>query len=176
MTIEIDPPAQLVLIGLLAVSSASLFLRAIVFFQRERQHVQSTYPTAWTMAQCRAIERLRAVIGLLLLLLWLAFLFVAPAIEMRWPNHGIIAFVILLLLLSNAWLLLLLPRNWEKFGAISRSFSIVIAFLVVWWGMTFTATGWLLAKASASPLPRLHTISGVYAAVNSYCGSITALT
>jgi hypothetical protein len=163
MTIEIDPPTQLVLIGLLAVSSASLFLRSIVFFRRDRRRIRSTYPSAWSLAQCRAIEQFRLVTGLALLSLWGLFLFVAPAIAMRWAHYAVIAFVVLLLLISNAWLLLLLPRNWERFGAMSRSFAIVITFLVIWWGMTFTATGWLLAKATTWPAPRLHTIFGVYA-------------
>jgi hypothetical protein len=163
MTIEIDPPTQLMLIGLIAVSSVSLFLRAMVFIHRERRGVQSTYPGAWTIIQRQAIEQFRQAIGITLLTLWGAFLFVAPAIETRWPRYGLVGFVILLLLISNAWLLLLLPRNWEKLGAMSRSFSIVITFLVIWWGMTLTATGWLLAKASAPP--HLHSISGTYAAV-----------
>jgi hypothetical protein len=175
MTTAIGPPTQLVLIGLVAVSSASLFFRAIVFFQREKRGVRSTYPTVWTVAQCRAIEQFRLATGLVLLSLWGTFLFVTPAIETRSTHHAVIVFVVLLLLMSNAWLLLLLPRNWETFGAMSRSFSIVLAFLVAWWLMTFTATGWLLAKASASPLP-LHTFSGVYAVASPYCGSITAPT
>jgi hypothetical protein len=104
------------------------------------------------------------VIGIGLLLLWGIFVFVAPAIATRWAHYAIMAFVVLLLLISNAWLLLLIPRNWEGFGAMSRSFAIVIAFLLIWWGMTFSATGWLLAKAYTWPAPRLHTISGVYAA------------
>jgi hypothetical protein len=96
--------------------------------------------------------------------LWGLFLFVAPTIATRWENYAVIAFLVLLLLISNAWLLLLLPRNWEGFGAMSRSFAIVITFLVIWWGLAFTAPGWLLAKATTWPAPQLHTISGVYAA------------
>jgi hypothetical protein len=174
MTIDIGPSAQLVLVGLVAVTSGSLFLRAMIFFRHERRGQRSIYPNAWTTIQCRAIEWFRQVVGLVLLAIWGAFIFVAPAIDIKWPHFGIISLLILLLLVSNAWLLLLLPRNWEKFGAMSRSFSIVITFLLLWWGMTFTATGWLLAKGSTSP--RLHTVLGVYAAADSYCGSITATT
>jgi hypothetical protein len=151
-----------VLIGLVAVSLVSLLLRAIVFLHREKHGLRSNYPSVWSTFQRRAIEQVRQVIGLVLLALWGTFLSVAPAIEARWSHHGVIVFVILLLLLSNAWLLLLLPRNWERFGDISRSFSLVITFLVLWWGFTFTATGWLLAKAVEPP--PLHTISGSYAA------------
>jgi hypothetical protein len=132
--------------------------------------VRATYPSAWSTIQRRAVELVRQVIGLALLALWGAFLFVAPAIETRLPYYGVIGFVILLLLISNAWLLLILPRSWEKFGAMSRSFSIMITFIVIWWSATFTATGWLLARAAA-PQP-LHSISGSYAATTTADESI----
>jgi hypothetical protein len=81
----------------------------------------------------------------------------------NWPfGYAELISLVLLLLISNAWVLLLVPRNWEKFGAISRSFWITITFLAVWWGMIFTAAGWMFAKASESP--PLRSLSGVYAA------------
>ena len=62
-------------------------------------------------------------------------------------------FLILLLLISNAWVLLLVPRNWEKFSAVARSFRIAFTFLVVWWTVTFTATGWMLATVAKASAP-----------------------
>jgi hypothetical protein len=58
-------------------------------------------------------------------------------------------------------MLLLVPRNWQKFGTISRSFLITITFLIAWWLGTFTATEWMLVKVSEPPS---DLISGVYAA------------
>jgi hypothetical protein len=82
----------------------------------------------------------------------------------NWPFGYVETIIlILILLISNAWVLLLVPHNWEKFSAISQSFSITMTLLVVWWGATFAATGWMLATASASP--QVHIFGGVYAAL-----------
>jgi hypothetical protein len=97
--------------------------------------------------------------------IWGITFFIAPSAPPNWPFgyyfDGL--FMILLLLISNAWVLLLVPRNWQKFGAITRSFWVTIAFLAVWWGVTFTATGWMFATVSA-PSPTMHLIPGNYAA------------
>jgi hypothetical protein len=159
-----SPSTQFVLIGLLAVALAAFLTRAMAFFHRKKAGVRPIYPSGWSAAQCRALERLRLLVGLAIIPLWGSFLFIAPSVAAKWSagcNFNVI-FIIFLLLISNAWVLFLIPRNWEKFGAMSRSFGITITFLVVWWGATFTATGWMFAKASASPT--MHAISGVYAA------------
>ena len=160
---DLSPSTQLLLVALVAVASAALFTRALVFFYREKAGMRPVYPSAWSAAQCRALESFRLLVGLTLILFWASFLFIAPSLPTNWP-FGYLAtiFIIVLLLISNAWLLLLVPRNWGKFGAISRSFWITITFLVVWWGTIFTATGWMFAKASAAPT--VHAVSGVYAA------------
>jgi hypothetical protein len=162
---NLSPSTQLLLIGLIALLSASLFTRAVVFFFRENTGVRPIYPGTWSQAQCRALENIRLLIGLALISFWGLFFFLAPSLPTNWPFgylHAI--FFIILLLISNAWVLLLIPRDWKKFGAISRSFWITIAFLVIWWGAIFTATGWMFSKASAPPV--LHALSGVYAMKN----------
>ena len=154
---DVRPSTQLILIGLLAVSLAALLTRAMVFFYREKAGVRSIYPSAWSAAQCRALEGFRLLVGLALILLWGTFLNIAPSVAAKSPvgfNLDVI-FIIFLSLISNAWVLLLIPQNWGRFGAISRSFWITIAFLVGWWGVTFTATGWMIARASTPPLHSL---------------------
>lgn len=163
MHVEISPLIQIIMAGLLVGASASLLMRAVVFLSRERSGVRPVYPRTWSEAQCRFLENFRLLVGLALIALWGAFLSIARTVQAKWSfgDELLVAFVILLLLISNAWMLLLLPRNWEKFGALSRSFSIVIIFLFVWWGVAFTATSWLFAVASASS--QLRSVSGVYA-------------
>jgi hypothetical protein len=160
---DLSPSAQFLLIGLLVVVFGAFLTRAIVFSRREYAKVRPIYPSAWSAAQCRSLEYFRLLVGLALIPLWGSFLFIAPSMQTNWPlGYLDVIFLIILLLISNAWVLLLVPRNWEKFGAISRSFWITITFLVVWWGTIFTATGWMFVKASASP--PAHVFSGVYAA------------
>ena len=121
-----SPSTQFVLIGLLAVALAALLARAMAFFHRKKAGVRPIYPSGWSAAQCRALERLRLLVGLAIISLWGSFLFIAPSVAAKWSAgcnlNGI--FIIFLLLISNAWVLLLIPRNWGKFGAMSRSFGL----------------------------------------------------
>ena len=161
-----SPSTQFLLIGLLAVASAAFLTRAMVFIHREKAGGRPIYPSGWSAAECRALESFRLLVGLALIPLWGSLLFIAKSVATKWPFgcNLVVIFIILLLLISNAWALLLVPRNWEKFGAMSRSFWITITFLVAWWGVAFTATGWMFAKAFSLPSRSLHSISGVYAA------------
>jgi hypothetical protein len=160
---DLSPSTQFLLVSLLAVAGAVLFTRAIVFFRREYAGIRPIYPSVWSAVQCRSLEYFRLLVGLTLIPLWGSFLFLAPSMPTNWPfGYAEMIFLILLLLISNAWVLLLVTRNWGKLGAISRSFWVTITFLLVWWGATFAAMGWLFAMASASPLAH---ISGVYAAL-----------
>jgi hypothetical protein len=159
-----QPSAQLLLIGLLAVACSILVRRAMIFFRRKKAEVRPIYPTGWSSAQCRALEYFRLLVGLALIPLWSCYLAIVPTMRTNWQFAYLdVIFLIFLIFVSDAWALLLIPENWTKFGAISQSFWIMISFLVVWWGAMFTATGWMLVKASTSP--PLHNISSiVYAA------------
>jgi hypothetical protein len=154
---------QFIAIGLLSIAFLTLVTRAIIFFQREKTGAYPVYPSAWNKAQCQALEHFRLLVGLALIPLWAAFLYVYPSLRTDWASgHLHLFFFILLLWISNAWVLLLVPRNWQRFGAISRSFWIVIVFLTVWWGTVFTATAWMFVKASTTP----SGLSGPYAVLN----------
>ena len=143
---DLSPSIQYILIGLVAVALAALLTRAILFIHRERVGVRSTYPPTWSAAQCRTLEQFRLLVGLALIPLWGAFLYSA-----NWPfEFWDVFFLVLLLLISNAWVRLITPRNWEKVGTIRRSFRITMTLLVVWWGAVFTATGWVFATSILS--------------------------
>ena len=145
---DLSPSIQLILIGLLVVASAVVLVRAMVFIHHEKMSVRPTYPRTWSAAQCRALERFRLLVGLGLIPLWGSFLFIA-----QWPfEFWDLFYFILLLLISSAWVQLLDRRNWKKSGANSRSFWTTIAFLMVWWGVVFTATEWMFAPSILSKL------------------------
>jgi hypothetical protein len=164
---DLSLSTQLVLIGALAVVLVGFLTRAAVFFRREKAGLRPLYPTAWSAAQCRALEYFRSLVGLALILLWGAFLFIAPSMPTNWP-FGYLEMISLisLLLISNAWVLLIVPRNWKMLGAFSRSFWLTISFLMVWWVSMFAATGWMFVKASASPPAKVVPV-GVFATLTS---------
>jgi hypothetical protein len=160
---DLSPSTQSLLIGLLAVAMAAILIRVVVFLRREIAGMPPLYPQAWSAAQCRALECFRLLVGVALIALWGVFLFVAPSMPTNSP-FGLLEMIslIVLLLISNAWILLLVPRNWEKLGAYSQSFWLTMTFLMVWWVSVFAATGWMLASASVSS-PRLVLPVGVFA-------------
>jgi hypothetical protein len=159
---DLSLSSQVLAYGLLAAAMVAFLTRAVIFFRRENAGLQPLYPSSWSAAQCRTLEWFRLVICLALIPLWGIFLFIAPSMPSNWPV-GFVCFLSLILI-SHAWVVLLTPRNWKMVGP--RSFWLAIMFLVVWWGATLTATGWMLAQASASP--RVHVVPsiGVFAALN----------
>jgi len=143
------------LLVLLAGAWAAVLVRVGCLFRRERAGLRLIYPGLWTTTQCRALEGFRLLIGLALIVSWASFFFVVPSLPTNWPFGYLEAtLLITLLLMSYAWLLLLLPRNWKGLGGIAQSFWLTMIVLVVGWVFLFTATGWILVKAQVAP-PRL---------------------
>ena len=152
---------QLGLIGLVFVLWAGLLMKAAVYFRFESAGIRPLYPDSWNVAQCRALERFRLLIGLALVPLWAVYLFIVPSASTKW-SFGYLQVISLIAMLSvtYAWAVLLAARNWKGLEAFPRSFLLIIAFLVLWWGTAFSAIGWLLAEASA---PQPFRVFGVYA-------------
>jgi hypothetical protein len=160
-TTNLNPLGQPLLIGLLAIFCLALLTRALISFYRKMTGVRSIYPVTWSAAQCRTPEYFRLLVSLALIPLWGSFLFFASSMRNDWAfGHLTLFFVILLLWISDAWVLLLIPRNWQKFGVISRSFRITITLLIAWWLTTFTTTEWILVNVLKPPS---DLISGAYA-------------
>ena len=160
---DIDFLTQVILIGVVVVVWAALLIRAAIFFRLESAGVPPLYPDSWNVAQCRALERFRLLIGLALVPLWAVYLVVVPSMPTNWPFGFLEAIsLISMLSVSYAWSLLLAARNWKGLEAVPRSFLLIIAFLVLWWGTAFSAIGWMLAEASAPPPFRVFP-AGVYA-------------
>jgi hypothetical protein len=160
---DLDLSAQLGLLMLVVVLSAGFLMRTLVFFRLEIAGLRPLYPDSWNVAQCRALERFRLLIGLGLIPLWGVYLFIAPSMPANWSFGylGQVISLIAMLSASYAWIVLLSARNWKRLDVFPRSFLVIIAFLVLWWGTAFSAIGWMLAEASTPPPIRIF--SGHYA-------------
>jgi hypothetical protein len=158
-----DPSTQLILISLVIVVGSALLIRATIFFRFERAGIHPLYPASWNAAQCKALESFRLLLGLALIPLWAAYLFVAQSIRINWPlGYFDLISLISMLSVSYAWTILLATRNWKVLEALPHSFLVMVVFLVLWWGAAFSAIGWMFAQASAPP-PFHGFPSGVYA-------------
>lgn len=153
---DLNFPTQVLLIGLLIVLIGSMFLRVSAVLWRTRTHIPQIYPQSWTAAQCQLMNRFRLVVGMTLCALWLAHLIAAPRMPTNWPFGFLeVVSIVVLLLLTNAWLILLLPRDWNLLGALTKRFLLTLMTLGIWWTLMFGGTAWLLAKASSVPHLRM---------------------
>src|SRR5229473_1546261 len=110
---DIDFLTQVILIGVVVVVWAALLIRAAIFFRLESAGVPPLYPDSWNVAQCRALERFRLLIGLALIPLWAVTLFVTPSLPTNWPFGFLEATALICLLcVSYAWVVLLAARDW----------------------------------------------------------------
>lgn len=152
---NLEPSTQVLLVGLLVVLMSAMFVRMGTVLWRKLAQVPRLYPRSWTAPQCRLMDRFCLVVGLVLSTFWLGLIVAAPRMPTNWPfGFFEVTSLIVLLLLTNAWLILLLPRDWRLLGALTERFAVTLMILATWWALMFGGTAWMLAKA-ASPPPRL---------------------
>jgi hypothetical protein len=155
---DLSLSVQIASTAALAMVLSAFLTRVVIFFRRASAWQHPHHPNAWTVAQCKAFGYFRVLLDLSLVPLWGLLCFTLPLAPTNWP-FGLLA-LISMLLISHAWVALLIPRGWKNHDAFARSFWLTLAFLVAWWGTMFTATWWILAKAS-SPTP-YHIMPGHY--------------
>ena len=121
---DLEFSAQILIVTFLALLLSAVLIRAALFIFRNFTGVPHRYPGTWTPTQCRLMDRFRMLIGVALSALWIALLLAVPYMPTNWP-FGLLEgiSILVLLLLSNAWILLLLPRAWDKLGRWRTAFQ-----------------------------------------------------
>jgi hypothetical protein len=152
----LDFITQVVLFSLIMALLGAAFIRAGAVLYRTMMGIPQRYPRSWTAAQGRLMDRFRLGVGVALTAFWAAQHFAAPLMQPTWPFGFFEAMsVATLLLLTNAWIMLLLPRDWGELGVLTARFAVTITVLGLWWGVMFGGTAWILATAATKPAPRL---------------------
>ena len=160
---DLDPTTQAVLLSAVAILAGVILIRVTVLFRRQYSRVPHRYPDSWTNDQAKVFERFRMAIGAALILTWATLQMAAPRMPESWP-FGLQETILTvgLLLLSNAWLLLLIPSNWENTILDKVGFATTIGVLAWWWTTLLGAV--LLTIALAAMRPAAFTLPlGVYA-------------
>jgi hypothetical protein len=121
----------MLLIGFI-LSAGLVFTRVSLFLTRRSARID--YPTTWTGTDTKLFEKVRLSIGVMLGITWVTFFCAEPRMPQSWPfGFAQMSLAIGLLLLTNGWLLLLSPSNWEN-SIIGRiGFRATMRVLVWWW-------------------------------------------
>jgi hypothetical protein len=126
----------------LALTAGGVAVQTAILLQRRRARVANTFPRRWTSAQCRSVGRFRVWAGLSLIPLWALLIWLA-----RWPVGTRDAVPLcLLLLMTQIWLSLLTPHDWDKQETV-RNFSLVMAMLVGSWSLMLVVTVWFFLRS-----------------------------
>jgi len=149
--------------GALLVLIFTALVHAALIFSRRSARRLHRYPSTWKVDQIKIFERLRIVIGLGLAMTWIALQVAMPRMPVAWP-FGLEAALLTmaLLLLTDAWLMLVRPTNWErsiltKLGFASTWLIIAVSWTVVLGGLLLT-----IERVSSTKVP-FHFTIGTYA-------------
>jgi hypothetical protein len=159
---DLDPVTQAVLLGTFAVLAGVVLIRVTVFFRRQYAGMPYRYPDSWTNDQVRVFELFRTVIGLALISTWGILRMAAPRMPESWP-FGLVETILTvgLLLLINAWVLLLVPSNWE-YTVRKAGFATTMGVLALWWFTVLVALLWIIELAATRPSAIMLPV-GIYA-------------
>jgi hypothetical protein len=148
---NMDIPTQILLVSVLALLSTGLVLRTVVFARRYLAEVPHRYPSSWSQAQCGLFAQFQRGVGLSIGILWIAFISAVPQMPSSWPiGYVQVGSATVLLLLTHAWLILVVPRDWTTQTQLMRRFGTMMSFVVAWWVFALCGTGWMIVRASTA--------------------------
>ena len=150
---DLAPLTQAVLLTCMVILTGLVLFRVTVFFRRQFAGIPHRYPVSWTTDQANRFERFRMFIGVALVLTWAALQFAAPSMPVSWP-FGLEETLekIGLLLLTNAWLLLLIPTDWERTILGKLRFATTFGVLALWWIALLGAVLVTIVLATSRPV------------------------
>ena len=155
---------QAILACTLLLGLALVLVRGTVAFRRFQSAVPHRYPAFWTQTQIRFLEQIRVAVGLVLVATWVGLLIAIPAMPESWPFGSRQALLtIALLLLTNAWILLIIPRDWEGtfFGRLN--FHRAAGCILIWWTILLGVSLLAVVQAAGPAAERPVYVMGVYA-------------
>jgi len=153
---DLAPLLQVLLLGSAVLLMAIMLFRFGLVFRNRYAGLVYRYPTTWTAEQTKVFRRLRLTIGACLAMAWLTLLLSGRRLPIRWPFGFEEALLTIgLLLLTNAWLALLVRLNWEHSFLSKWRFRIAFAIVALWWIAAFAA---ILATIGWATAPHIHLV------------------
>ena len=158
---DLSSTSQAALVLIVFAALALVLGRGAHALHRKGAH---RYPAPWTPAQIRLLEHIRITIGFALILTWSNLLALSPAMPQSWPfSFREVLLTIVLLFLTNAWILLVIPRHWQSTFAGRMSFGRVVGFVVVWWTIMIGAATFGIFRSATEAMKSPVIMFGTYA-------------
>jgi hypothetical protein len=160
---DLSPNTEMALYVATLLAFALLMARGSLAYCRHRMAVQHRYPAEWSDAHITILEHLRISIGFVLVLTWGFLLVAAPRMPSSAP-FGVqpALLLIFLLLLTNAWVRLMIPSEWkDTFGKMKSKHAVAGLFVV--WSILLGGQLFAIAKSATSTAERPVYIFGTYA-------------
>ena len=161
---DLSPNTQTALICATMLGLGLVVARGSLACYRHTKAVQHQYPVEWSDAHIRMLEQLRIAIGFALLPTWAFLLVAAPQMPNSAPFGVLPAlFLIVLLLLTNAWVRLMIPSEWKHTFIGKMKSRHAVGCLLVLWTILLGGSVFAIAKSTTSTAERPVHLFGVYA-------------
>ena len=160
---DLSPNTEMALYFATFLALALVVVRGSLAYHRHRIAVKHRYPAEWSDSHIRPFEHLRISIGFALALTWGVLLAAAPQMPSSAPFGARPALLLIfLLLLTSAWVRLMIPSEWKHTFGMMKSKHVVGCLFVVW---TILLGGQLfaIAKSATARAERPVHVFGTYA-------------
>ena len=161
---DLSSSSQAVLVCAIAIALALALTRGMIALYRHQVAVPHRYPASWTPNQVRLLEHVRLSIGIALIAAWVCLLVSSPAMPRSEP-FGLtqVVLTIALLLLTNAWVLLVMPLDWQHTFVGRMNFDRAVCFILLWWTVLLGASTFVILQSATEAAERPVHVIGTYA-------------
>jgi hypothetical protein len=161
---DLSSSSQAALVCVVAIALGLALTRGMIALYRHQVAVPHQYPASWTSSQIRFLEHVRLSIGIALIAAWVCLLVSSPAMPQSAP-FGLteVVFTIVLLLLTNAWVLLVIPLDWQHTFVGRMNFDRAVCFILVWWSILLGGSVFVIVQSATEAAERPVYVFGTYA-------------
>jgi len=161
---DLTPNTELALYCATILGLALVIARGSMAWHRHRIAVRHQYPDTWSDADIRILEQIRIAIGLALAMTWGFLLIAAPQMPSNAPFGLRPALaLIFVLLLTGAWLGLVMPSVWKTTIVGRMKFRNAVGAVVMVWTILLGSTLFFIAKSAFSTAERPVHVIGTFA-------------
>jgi len=161
---DLTPNTEVALYCATILGLVLVIARGFLALHPHRVALRHHYPDTWSDDDIKILAQIRIAIGLALAMTWGFLLIAAPKMPSNVPFGLRPALaLIIVLLLTNAWLGLVMPSLWKTTIIGRMKFKHAVGSVVVVWTILLGSTLFFIAKSAFSAAERPIQLFGTYA-------------